>query len=119
MSTRVTFGHDAQNPRRRALAQRRGRESCLHRGVLTRLVKSIPPLIVNYVKQGRSLQENVIALTVSFENVPRVRSADRVRPERIDDSFWHVTLHFGFVEIPDIPSVLGGVTGFGQTHLFR
>jgi KUP system potassium uptake protein len=28
--------------------------------------------------------------------------------ERIDDSFWHVTLHFGFVEIPDIPSVLGG-----------
>ncbi|MDB5603794.1 MAG: potassium transporter Kup [Bradyrhizobium sp.] len=80
---------------------------------LTRLVKSIPPLIVNYVKQGRSLQETIIALTVSFENVPRVRSKDRVRLERIDDSFWHVTLHFGFVEIPDIPSVLGGAKSAG------
>jgi KUP system potassium uptake protein len=80
---------------------------------LTRLVKSIPPLIVNYVKQGRSLQETVIALTVSFENVPRVRSKDRVRLERIGDSFWHVTLHFGFVEIPDIPSVLGSAKMVG------
>jgi KUP system potassium uptake protein len=80
---------------------------------LTRLVKSISPLIVNYVKQGRSLQETVIALTVSFENVPRVQSKDRIRLERIDDSFWHVTLHFGFVEIPDIPSVLGGAKSAG------
>lgn len=75
---------------------------------LTRLVKSIPPLIVNYAKQGRSLQETAIALTVSFENVPRIRSKDRVHLQRIDDGFWHVTLHFGFVEIPDIPSVLRG-----------
>lgn len=80
---------------------------------LTRLVKSIPPLIVNYVKQGRSLQKTVIALTVSFENVPRVRAMDRVRLERIGDSFWHVTLHFGFVEIPDIPSALGGAKTIG------
>jgi KUP system potassium uptake protein len=85
---------------------------------LTRLVKSIPPLIVNYVKQG-SLQETVIALTVSFENVPRVRSRDRVRVERIDDSFWHVTVHFGFVEIPDIPSVLRGATTEGLPVLDR
>ena len=85
---------------------------------LTRLVRSIPPLIVNYVKQG-SLQETVIALTVSFENVPRVRSRDRVRVERIDDSFWHVTVHFGFVEIPDIPSVLRGATKEGLPVLDR
>jgi KUP system potassium uptake protein len=80
---------------------------------LTRLRKSIPPLIVNYVKQGRSLQETVIALTVGFETVPRVRSRDRVRVERINDSFWHVTLHFGFVEIPDIPSVLRAANAAG------
>ena len=80
---------------------------------LTRLIKSIPPLIVNYVKQGRSLQTTVIALTVSFENVPRVRYRDRIRLERIGDGFWHVTLHFGFVEIPDIPSALGGANAMG------
>lgn len=73
---------------------------------LTRLGKAIPPVIVNYVKQVGSLQRTVIALTVSFEDVPRVRSKDRVRIEQLNDGFWHVTVHFGFVEIPDLPAIL-------------
>jgi len=73
---------------------------------LSRLGKSIPPVIVNYVKQVRSLQATVIALTVSFEDVPRIRSKDRVRVDELEDGFWHVTVHFGFVEIPDLPAVL-------------
>src|SRR5260221_4992952 len=73
---------------------------------LTRLGKAIPPVIVNYVKQVRSLQATVIALTVSFEDVPRIRSKDRVRVDELEDGFWHVTVHFGFVEIPDLPAVL-------------
>jgi KUP system potassium uptake protein len=73
---------------------------------LTRLGKAIPPVIVNYVKHVRSLQKTVIALTISFEEVPRVRSEDRIRVEEFDDGFWHVTVHFGFVEIPDLPAVL-------------
>ena len=73
---------------------------------LTRLGKAIPPVIVDYVKQVGSLQKTVIALTVSFEDVPRVRSKDRVRIEQLNDGFWHVTVHFGFVEIPDLPAIL-------------
>jgi KUP system potassium uptake protein len=73
---------------------------------LTRLDKSIPPIIVNYVKQGRSLHETVLALTVSFESVPRVRPRDRLRCEHLGEGFWYVTVHFGFVEIPDLPSVI-------------
>jgi KUP system potassium uptake protein len=73
---------------------------------LTRLGKAIPPVIVNYVKQVGSLQKTVIALTVSFEDVPRVRSKERVRIEQLSDGFWHVTVHFGFVEIPDLPAIL-------------
>ncbi len=73
---------------------------------LTRLGKAIPPVIVNYVKRVGSLQKTVIALTVRFENVPRVRSRDRVCIEQLDEGFWHVTVHFGFVEIPDLPAVL-------------
>jgi KUP system potassium uptake protein len=73
---------------------------------LTRLGKAIPPVIVNYVKRVGSLQKTVIALTVRFEDVPRVRSRDRVCIEQLDDGFWHVTVHFGFVEIPNLPAVL-------------
>jgi KUP system potassium uptake protein len=54
---------------------------------LTRLGKAIPPVIVNYVKQVRSLQKTVIALTVSFEDVPRVRSKERVRIEQLAMAF--------------------------------
>lgn len=74
---------------------------------LTRLDKVIPPVIVNYVKQVGSLPRTVVALTVSFEDVPRVRSEDRLSMERLNDGFWHATVHFGFVEIPDLPAVLG------------
>jgi KUP system potassium uptake protein len=73
---------------------------------LTRLGNAIPPVIVDYVKQVGTLPKTVIALTVSFEDVPRVRSKDRVRIEQLSDGFWHATVHFGFVEIPDLPAVL-------------
>src|SRR5882724_3038663 len=73
---------------------------------LTRLGEAIPPIIVNYVKRVGSLQRTVICLTVSFEDVPRIRSKDRVRIEQLDDGFWHVAVHFGFVEVPDLPAVL-------------
>jgi KUP system potassium uptake protein len=73
---------------------------------LTRIGEAIPPIIINYVKRVGSLQETVICLTVSFEDVPRIRSKDRARIEQLDDGFWHVTVHFGFVEIPNLPVVL-------------
>ncbi|MDE5451809.1 potassium transporter Kup [Bradyrhizobium sp. CSA112] len=73
---------------------------------LTRLGNAIPPVIIDYVKQVGTLPKTVIALTVSFEDVPRVRSKDRVRIEQLSDGFWHATVHFGFVEIPDLPAVL-------------
>jgi KUP system potassium uptake protein len=73
---------------------------------LTRLDKGIPPIIVDYVKQGRSLHETVLALTVSFESVPRVWPRDRLRCEHLGEGIWYVTVRFGFVEIPDLPSVI-------------
>ncbi|WP_300164363.1 KUP/HAK/KT family potassium transporter [Bradyrhizobium sp.] len=73
---------------------------------LTRFGKTMPPIIINYVERVRSLPETAIILTVSFENVPRVRSPERVRVEELEYGLWHMTVHFGFVEIPDIPAAL-------------
>ena len=74
---------------------------------LTRLGKGMPPIIVNYVTQTRSLFETVVALSVSFESIPRVRPADRIKCEKLGEGLWHMTVHFGFVEIPDLPSAIG------------
>ena len=111
------YGVDAIRQRNAAKSQQPGEFFARLRGdnvvrvpgtavFLTRLGKAIPPVIVNYVKRVGSLQKTVIVLTVRFENVPRVRSRDRVCIEQLDEGFWHVTVHFGFVEIPDLPAVL-------------
>ena len=73
---------------------------------LTRLGKGMPPIIVNYVRQTRSLFETVVALSVSFESIPRVRPTDRIKCEKLGEGLWHMTVHFGFVEIPDLPSAI-------------
>ena len=73
---------------------------------LARLGTGMPPMIVNYVKQTRSLHQTVIALTVNFESVPRIAAQDRTRCDKLGEGVWHMTVHFGFVEIPDLPAVI-------------
>jgi K+ transporter len=53
---------------------------------LTRFANTIPFLVIEHVAQMRALYETVIALTVKFEDIPRVasreRSPDRSYPHR-------------------------------------
>jgi KUP system potassium uptake protein len=73
---------------------------------LTRLRGFIPPLIADHVSQWGSLHDEAIALTVVFSNRPRVRSSSRIHVERLGEGFWHVTVRFGFIEVPDVPRAL-------------
>jgi len=73
---------------------------------LTRLGTTIPFLIIEHVEQMRALSETVIALTVKFENIPRVASRDRIELVKLAEGFWHIIVHFGFVQVPDIPAAL-------------
>ena len=73
---------------------------------LTRLASTIPFLIIEHVAQMRALSETVIALTVKFENIPRVAPRERIELTKLPDGFWHVTVHFGFVQVPNIPAAL-------------
>jgi len=73
---------------------------------LTRFATTIPFLIVEHVAQMRALSETVIALTVKFEEIPRVEPRERIELEKLAEGFWHITMHFGFVQVPDIPAAL-------------
>jgi KUP system potassium uptake protein len=73
---------------------------------LTRFSTTIPFLIVEHVAQMRSLYETAIALTVKFENVPRVAPGERIELVELAEGFWHITVHCGFVQVPDIPAAL-------------
>ena len=73
---------------------------------LTRLATTISFLIIEHVAQMRALSETVIALTVQFEDIPRVPPRDRIELVKLTEGFWHIIVHFGFVQIPDIPAAL-------------
>jgi KUP system potassium uptake protein len=73
---------------------------------LTRLTTTTPFLIVEHVAQMRALQETAIALTVKFEDIPRVAPRDRIELAKVAEGFWHITVHFGFVQMPNIPAAL-------------
>jgi KUP system potassium uptake protein len=73
---------------------------------LTRLRESISPLIADHVRQMGFLYEESIALTVHFVDRPRVDQNRRIRCKLLAPGFWHLTLRFGFVEVPNVVQTL-------------
>jgi KUP system potassium uptake protein len=80
---------------------------------LTRIAEAIPPLMILHVSQIGALPQTVIALTVEFADIPRVSLANRLELVRVFEGFWHLTVHYGFVEIPDLPSALHAAKDLG------
>jgi KUP system potassium uptake protein len=62
-----------------------------------------------------ALHKAVIALTVVFEETPRIIEAERGTVEPIGDGMWRVTVRFGFIEIPDLTLALSSVQGLDSS----
>jgi KUP system potassium uptake protein len=73
---------------------------------ITRSEKDIPPVMKWHVKKNRSLHQKLLALTVVPEAVPRIRAGDHLRVTPLAHDFWRATAHYGFMERPDIPTLL-------------
>jgi KUP system potassium uptake protein len=69
---------------------------------LTRSNQNIPPLLIEHVRQMGALHKNAIALHVVFEEIPRVAPELRSAVKPLGNGIWHITMHFGFLEIPDL-----------------
>lgn len=78
---------------------------------LTRTTQQVPSLLIDHVKHMGALHSSVVTLTVVFEETPRVPSAQRCSVEKIAVGIWHATVHFGFVEIPDLCAALNDMPG--------
>jgi len=62
--------------------------------------------MARHVQQFGALQETVVTLTVRFEEYPRVPLAERVDVKQVAQGLWHVTVRFGFIDVPNLPSAL-------------
>ena len=67
---------------------------------------AVPAVLVGHVAQIKALQETVVSLTVRFEDYPRVPESERATVEQMAEGFWHVTVRFGFIEVPNVVAAL-------------
>ncbi len=68
-----------------------------------------PPALLHNIKHNHVLHEKNIILSVVTENRPTVPEEERGTIHRLSDRFCLLTLHFGFMDTPDISRALGAM----------
>jgi KUP system potassium uptake protein len=66
----------------------------------------VPQALLHNLKHYQVLHERNLILTVTYHEVPWVPPAERVSVQTLGNDFWRVTLHFGFMDTPDVPLAL-------------
>jgi KUP system potassium uptake protein len=74
---------------------------------LARLTSDVPPIVVWHLRHIRSLHGSIVIANVVTELVPYVAAEDRVDVHEIAPRMWRAHAHFGFMEHPDIPALMG------------
>ena len=73
----------------------------------------VPTSLLHNLKHNKVLHENNVILTVETDNLPRVDLSDRVKVEKVGERFTRVTLRFGYMESPNVPSALAHARKLG------
>jgi KUP system potassium uptake protein len=73
---------------------------------LTRAAQPISALMVQHGEQFGAFPASAVSLTVAFTDEPRVPLDDRVKVEELANGVYHLTVSYGFIEIPDLPAAL-------------
>ncbi len=74
---------------------------------LTSATDGAPPVLLHHLKHNKVLHERVILLSIVTEEIPQVPDEERVECSALGHGFYQVIGHYGFMESPDVPTVLG------------
>jgi KUP system potassium uptake protein len=82
---------------------------------LTRSPYKVSRLVMDHVRFMGSLPRHVIALNVSFDDVPRVPAPNCKVVAQVADGWWLISAHFGFIEIPHLQQALQNTQGLDRS----
>jgi KUP system potassium uptake protein len=68
--------------------------------------EGVPVALLHNLKHNHVLHERVVLLTIVTEEIPHVTAGYRVQFEPLRNGFYRVIGHYGFMEQPNIPSLL-------------
>ena len=78
---------------------------------LTRSTQKVSRLIMDHAHFTGCLPKHAIALSVVFENTPRITGPNCAVIDSVGEGLWHVVARFGFFEIPDLRRALTQLHG--------
>ena len=73
---------------------------------LTGRPQSVPHALLHSLKHYKVLHERMVIVTVRVFDVPWVPEIDRVEVKDLGESFWQITVRYGFKDDPDLPAAL-------------
>ncbi|WP_095058777.1 MULTISPECIES: potassium transporter Kup [unclassified Pseudomonas] len=73
---------------------------------LTARPDAVPHALLHNLLHNQVLHEQVVLLTVVYEDIPRVPPTRRFKVDSYGEGFFRVILHFGFTDEPDVPKAL-------------
>jgi KUP system potassium uptake protein len=73
---------------------------------MTGSLTGTPVALLHNVKNNKILHETVVLLSVTTEEIPSVKRAERVSVEVLDQGFRCVKARYGFMDSPDVQEVL-------------
>ncbi|MCE9571775.1 MAG: KUP/HAK/KT family potassium transporter [Deltaproteobacteria bacterium] len=77
--------------------------------------EGIPNVVLHHVKHNKVLHQQVVLLSVQTENVPWVQGSKSIEVRNLNDGFFRVTAHVGFMQTPDVPKFLARCAAYGVT----
>jgi KUP system potassium uptake protein len=66
----------------------------------------VPVALLQNLKHNKILHERIVLLYVETKHVPRVDTAQRVKEADLAKDFYAMSVHYGFMEQPNIPRAL-------------
>ncbi len=72
-----------------------------------------PGALLHNLKHNKVLHETVIFLTIVTDNVPYITPGKQVELIQLQEGFYRLTGHYGYLQEPDVPQLLRRARGHG------
>ncbi|MCC6430365.1 MAG: KUP/HAK/KT family potassium transporter, partial [Gemmatimonadaceae bacterium] len=82
---------------------------------MTGATNGAPVVLLHHLKHNQVIHEEVILLSVLSAEVPAVDDAERMTVESLGHGFFRVIATFGFMETPNVPTIIERARAFGIT----
>ncbi|HEV8610351.1 MAG TPA: KUP/HAK/KT family potassium transporter [Thermoanaerobaculia bacterium] len=81
---------------------------------MDRISSGTPPALLQNLVHNKAMHERVVFLSVLTDPMPFVSRRRRAEIESLPEGFHRVTLHFGYMQDPDVPKALQGLALGGK-----